>query len=103
MLCRQKQSIWFSVVKIQSGVKVMSAGYGKPRKTCKIKAFGVLCIIPTRKYIFKLWSSGCVFVSFYIRFWAVFRQFRPFNLQSGVKMWCRREDNFGHHILPTGQ
>ena len=61
------------------------------------------CLIPTRKYILRLRSFGCVFVWFYIRFWAVFRQFRQFNLQSGVKMWCRREDNFGHHILPTGQ
>ena len=44
-----------------------------------------LWIIPTRKCILKLWSFGCGFVCFYIRFWAVFRQFHPFNLQSGVK------------------
>ena len=47
-------------------------------------------LIPTRKYILKLWSFGCVFVCFHIRFWAVFRKFRPFNLQSGVKMWCHQ-------------
>ena len=42
-------------------------------------------VTPTRKCILKLWSFWCVFVCFHIRFWAVFRQFHPFNLQSGVK------------------
>ena len=42
MLCRKKQSIWFSVVKIQSGVKVMSQKIVKRAKSAWNKAFELL-------------------------------------------------------------